>query len=434
MVETTGCTYGLYEFCNDCFPEPSNDHYIDPSGLCEHSCRPRDFFERLRSIFPDTGPPKTSLAGSILDRVHRTAPDLALSKVSVRPRNIYSIFFTMPWQRMLTEIPRRCPKIELELSIRKIDSRMNLFVKLRDSKCASMVRLIIAEFIEVHGVSVSNGTYVRYELPGVRQWLPCYAPVQYFSSVEFAGFLAVPMNPRVATLQSLLLYRSDPDKLNGPKVPLSEADRNLIEAQALEESRSCVSDVNLERRIADLDNIKLILGQALLEFCDEDASGFLADIALLRERYSDELIARRDYSTSFVYASYLFAQSSSYETTRGARFGSITFADKFAVAYYRLLEQGYVLSASSAVYCMTPGHYNDLRDCMQVLQKLYDQGTLSTSYACDGGIVRSVCDLCTLGLLTPARLWKFSIRNLSELTFQQDTESLVDWLVLKALL
>jgi len=431
MLETTSCGNGPFDFCNDCFPEPSDDHYADPSGVCEHSCRPRDFFERLRFNFPDTGPPESSLAGIILDRVNRTAPDL--DKFFVRPRNIYNIFFTMPWQQILAKIPKRCPEPDVVLSIRMLDQRMQSFVKLRDSKCASMVRLIIAEFVKGHGVSVSHGNYVCRELPGVRQWLPCYAPVEYFSPVEFDHYLAVPVNPRVASIQSLLLYRSDPDKLNGPKAPLSEADRSFFEAQALEESRVSLSDVILERRITDLDNIKHILGQALQEFCDEDASGFLEDIALLRERYCDELTARRDFGTTFVYASYLFAQSSSYETTRGARFGSIAFADKFAVAYYRLLEKGKVLSASSAVNCMTPDHHRNLRDNMEKLQCYYDKGTLSEYYDSNDN-VRLLCNFSSHGLLTPARLWQFFILNLSELSIQLNTESLVNWLAIKAFL
>jgi len=293
-----------------------------------------------------------------------------------------------------------------------------------------MVRLAISEFVAAHGISVSNGPYVRRDLPGVRQWLPCYAPVQYFSSVQFDAFLAVPVNPRVASLQSLLLYRSDPEKLNGPKVPLSEASRSLLEAQALEESRISMSDVNLERRITDLDNIKHILGQALLEFCDEDSSSFLEDIVLLRQRYCDELTARRDFGTTFVYASYLFAQSSSYETTRGARFGPIPFADKFAVAYYRLLEEGYVLSASSAVFCMFPNHFNNALNCLKYLQTQYDRGIQNLTHP----DLQSMCKYAAMGPLTPAVLWQCSTRNYAELTARQDADCFLDWLVLKVLL
>lgn len=406
--------YGIFDFCDNCYPEPSDDRFIDPMGTCEHSNRPRDFFELLRSDFPDTGPPKTSLVHKILDQVHQTAPDLATYLTNVRPRNIYAIFFTMPWQRMLTAIPRKCPEPSVVLSIRMLDFRMQEYIKLRATRCASMVRIAVNFLETAHGVSVSYGTYINRHFPGVRQWLPCYAPVEYFSSVNFEAYLAVPVNPRVGNIQSLLAYRSEPEKLNGPKVPLSKDACRLLESQCLEESRMSVSDVSLERRITDLENIKKILGQALLEFCDEDATIFLEDIQLLWQRYSDELTARREFGSTFVYASYLFAQSSSYETTRGARFGTIPFADKFAVAYYRFLEQGYVLSVSSAVIVMTPDFYCNVQCCRETLQTQYAEKPE------DFKTMRPMPDKLELikysvsGLLTPTRLWQCCMAPISE--------------------
>ena len=70
---------------------------------------------------------------------------------------------------------------------------------------------------------------------------------------------------------------------------------------------------------------------------------------------------------------------------------------------------------------------------MEKLQCYYDKGTLSEYYDSNDN-VRLLCNFSSHGLLTPARLWQFFIQNLSELSIQLNTESLVNWLAIKAFL
>ena len=360
--------FGPFEFCDDCFPAPSTDRFQDPSGVCDHSSRPKDFFQRLATVFPTDGPPEDSRAGHWLAAAHAPGRRLPLP-AEARHLNLYAVFFTLPWRLMLTSIPLRCPVSSVCLSMRMLDNRQRYFSDLRDSNGAATVRLAIQAFAAAHGVSVSYGSHAQKSfLPVYRQWLPCYAPVQYFSPVEFSGYAAVPVNPRVSNLAGLLQYRDRPELFNGPKTPLGADESAALERHALVESRAAVSDQELERRIIDLQNLKAVLGDTLLEFGDEDSIGFVQDIDQLLLRYSDELAARTLYSTSFVFASYLFSMSSSYETTRGARYGQVPFSDQFAIAYYRMLERGLVLRSSSAVYCMTPEFFANVRRCREAVE------------------------------------------------------------------
>jgi hypothetical protein len=204
----------------------------------------------------------------------------------------------------------------------------------------------------------------------------------------------------VYSLELFLQYRNEPSRFNGPKTPLTAEEFAEIEATALRESRASVSDQELERRIRDLENLKGVVSDTLVEFGDDDSLSFDNDMGQLLVRYRDELTARTLHGTSLVLGSWLFSMSSSYETTRGARFGPLPFCDQFAVAYYRMLEQGLVLRSSSAVYCMTPEFYANVRRCRALLDTIDPAVLVSTVDPLLGQIVQ----FSQYGLLTPNKI------------------------------
>ena len=394
-----GCTlFGPFEFCDDCYPLPSTDLFADPTGTCAHSERPGEFFQRLARNFPETGPVEGTDVYNLIERSHGPGADIRVA-AAVRHLNIYAIFLTLPWRQMLYQIPTRCPVPETPLSMRMIDNRLSHFAALVSSKSPSTVRLIVQAFVAAHGVSVTT-TYSRKDLPTFRQWLPSYAPVNFFSSVSFEGYSGVPVNPRVYSLELFLQYRNEPSRFNGPKTPLTAEEFVEIEATALRESRASVSDQELERRIRDLENLKGVVSDTLVEFGDDDSLSFDNDMGQLLVRYRDELTARTLHGTSLVLGSWLFSMSSSYETTRGARFGPLPFCDQFAVAYYRMLEQGLVLRSSSAVYCMTPEFYANVRRCRALLDTMDPAVLIDPADPLLGQIVQ----FSQYGLLTPNKI------------------------------
>ena len=368
----------LLDFCDTCYPNASDDPDADPVESCAHNERPRVFFKTLEKIFPGQEVPRDSVCHLILTASHQKPLELSGPP---QQYNIFRVFLTMPWKKILVTVPLAPPRTPA-FSKRLIDRQSSFYQSLLPASLSS-TRKAVQVFSEAHGVSVSLGTYVQKQLPTYRQWLPRYAPVHYFSTVHFENYSAVPVNPKVSTLARLLEYRCDPAKYNGPQK--QGIDYRSLEHRALAEARDSLSDQELSRRIEDLENLLRILKQPLLDSGEDDAVIFMEDVAKLKQLYEDELVARALHGTSFVFASYLFAQSSSYETTRGARFEPLSFADQFAVAYYRLLEQGILMSCAAPTKPMGSLLHSDVMEARK-------NPTNPTKYLC--------------GMLTPDFIWK----------------------------
>lgn len=314
-----------FDYCTECYPTSDEfgkisayNAYDDPKPGCVHGSS-REFFQQMELLFPSLEP-DSRLAFIIRSRNCNT-------KSVTKPSscNLFSFLLLTSWFQDLPVIPRYPPRSKVgSWTIHSANMRGDQYRRWVSTYPASLPDLCHS-FTELHGVSPNEGIFVNRNYPLARQWIPCYAPA-YFNTVYHGRwpYSCVPVSPSIYTLQNFFEFVGNQ--------PYS----NSIES--LDESRAEISDVELNRRIDDLELLTQLFYTVELKGSDE-AIYLFADISMLLTRYRLELTLRTEHSTSLLLSSYLYAESSAYATISGASCKEPSFSTNFRLAVLRYAKQ-----------------------------------------------------------------------------------------------
>lgn len=325
----------LFAFCNECYSEfvPNGcTKFDDPIEGCSHA-HPRLFYAKLQETFPQDVSPDTRL-GILLAHLDagRAIPDPVFCD-TLSERTLYGFFCSFVWYTQTPQIPRTPPpSVPGSWTLHNCNARAHHYSLLAAIYPSSLPDLVRG-FMELHRVTPSEGLFQDRALPLARQWLPCYAPAFFCSS--YTGntpYQCVPVHPHLNTLGHFTSYVDSQDTVMGPRERLSGEAMEELRVRALGESRAAMSDVELGRRINDLE----VFGSSLCGMMPptaQDESFFLnSDVSLLLDRHRLELKLRIEHASSLVLASYLYSASRSYTSLTGASNREPRFGMRFFLA------------------------------------------------------------------------------------------------------